>query len=99
MIYLQLSFEFEGYEFQSDNFFERSRRMIFNIISSNFVDNSNRIYEYDIDSETIKIKKLLFKFAFRAGEISWVQDTISEFDYFLNIFFEKNINEIIFFQK
>jgi hypothetical protein len=40
--------------------------------SSNFGDNSKGIYEYDIDSETIKIKKLLFKFVFRAGEIFWI---------------------------
>jgi hypothetical protein len=36
---------------------------------SNSVDNPNGIYEYDIDSEIIKIKKLLFKFAFKADGI------------------------------
>jgi hypothetical protein len=34
------------------------------------VDNSNEIYEYDIDSEIIKIEKSLFKFVFRIGGIS-----------------------------
>jgi hypothetical protein len=75
------------------------------MISTSFVDNPNEIYEYDIDSEIIKIKRLLFKLAFRTDEISWIQNAISEFDYLLNIFFEqeiefeKNINEIIFPQK
>jgi hypothetical protein len=73
---------------RSDNLFECSKRIIFNIISTNSVDNSNGIYEYDIDSEIIKIEKSLFKFAFKAGEISWIQDAISEFDYLFNIFFE-----------
>jgi hypothetical protein len=66
------------------------------------VDNPNGIYEYDIDSETAKIKKSLFKLASRTDRISCIQNAISEFDYLLNIFFEqeiefeKNINEIIF---
>jgi hypothetical protein len=55
---------------------------------SNFVDNPNGIYEYDIGSEIIKIKRLLFKFVFRIGEIFWIQNAISEFDYLFNIFFE-----------
>jgi hypothetical protein len=53
-----------------------------------FVDNSNGIYEYDIDSEIIKIEKSLFKFAFRTGGIFWIQNAISKFDYLFNIFFE-----------
>jgi hypothetical protein len=52
------------------------------------VDNSNGIYEYDIDNEIIKIRRLLFKLVFRIGGISWIQDAISEFDYLFNIFFE-----------
>jgi hypothetical protein len=39
------------------------------MILSSSVDNPNGIYEYDIDSETIKIKKSLFKLVSRAGEI------------------------------
>jgi hypothetical protein len=38
--------------------------------STSFVDNLNGIYEYDIDSEIAKIRRLLFKFAFRADRIS-----------------------------
>jgi hypothetical protein len=60
---------FEKYESQSDNLLEYLKRIIFNMILSNFVDNPNGIYEYDIDSEIIKIKKLLFKFAFKVGGI------------------------------
>jgi hypothetical protein len=56
--------------------------------STNSVDNSNEIYEYDIDSEIIKIERLLFKFVFRIDGIFWIQDAISEFDYLFNIFFE-----------
>jgi hypothetical protein len=52
------------------------------------VDNPNGIYEYDIDSETVKIRKSLFKFVFKTDGISWVQDAISEFDYLFSIFFE-----------
>jgi hypothetical protein len=37
---------------------------------TNSVDNPNGIYEYDIDSETIKIKRSLFKFVFKIGGIS-----------------------------
>jgi hypothetical protein len=59
---------FEKYEFQSNNFFKYS--IISNMILSNSADNSNEIYEYDIDSEITKIKKSLFKFAFRIDEIS-----------------------------
>jgi hypothetical protein len=69
VIYLRLFSEFEEYGFQSDNFLEYLRRITFNIILSNSVDNPNGIYEYDIDSEIIKIRKSLFKFVFRAGGI------------------------------
>jgi hypothetical protein len=58
------------------------------MISTSFVDNPNGIYEYDIDSETIKIGKSLFKFAFRIDGIFWIQNAISKFDYLFNIFFE-----------
>jgi hypothetical protein len=58
------------------------------MVLSNFTDNSNGIYENDIDSEIVKIGRLLFKFDFRIGEIFWIQNAISEFDYFLNVFFE-----------
>jgi hypothetical protein len=73
--------------------------------STSSVDNPNGIYEYDIDSETAKVERLLFKLVFRIGGIFWIQDAISEFDYLFNIFFEqkiefeKNINEITFPQK
>jgi hypothetical protein len=46
------------------------------------------MYEYDIDNEIVKIGKSLFKFVFRVGDISWVQNTISEYDYLLSVFFE-----------
>jgi hypothetical protein len=69
VIYFHSFFELEGYGFQFDNFLKYLRRIIFNMALSNFVDNPNGIYEYDIDSEIIKIKKLLFKFVFRIGEI------------------------------
>jgi hypothetical protein len=97
--------EFEEYGFQSDDFLKYSRRIIFNIISTNSVDNPNGIYEYDIDSEIIKIKKSLFKFASKVDGIFWIQNAISKFDYLFNIFFEQkiefeeNINEITFPQK
>jgi hypothetical protein len=42
------------------------------MILSNSVDNSNGIYEYDIDSETIKIEKSLYKFASKIGDIFWI---------------------------
>jgi hypothetical protein len=62
--------EFEKYEFQSDNFLLKYlKRIIFNITLTNSVDNPNGIYEYDIDSEIIKIRRLLFKLAFRIGGI------------------------------
>jgi hypothetical protein len=88
VINLRLFFEFERYGFQFDDFLEYLRRIIFNIILMNSVDNSNEIYEYDIDSETIKIERSLFKFVFRVGGIFWVQNAISEFDYLFNIYFE-----------
>jgi hypothetical protein len=69
VIYLRLFSEFERYGFQSGDLFKYLKRIIFNIILTNFVDNSNRIYEYDIDREIIKIRKLLFKFVFRIGRI------------------------------
>jgi hypothetical protein len=58
------------------------------MILTNSVDNSNGIYEYDIDNETAKIKRLLFKLAFRIGGIFWIQNVISEFDYLFSVFFE-----------
>jgi hypothetical protein len=70
--YLRVFSEFEGYEFQFDNFLECLKRIIFNMTLLSSVDNPNGIYEYDIDSEIIKIEKLLFKFVFRAGEIFWI---------------------------
>jgi hypothetical protein len=56
--------------------------------SSSFGDNPKGIYEFHIDSETLKLKKSLFKLASRAGGISWIQDSISEIDYLFSIFFE-----------
>jgi hypothetical protein len=53
----------------------------------NSVNNPNGIYEYDIDSEIIKIERLLFKLASKIDEIFWIQDAISKLNYFLNIFF------------
>jgi hypothetical protein len=53
---LSFILEFEEYEFQSDNLLKYLRRITFNIALSSSVDNPNGIYEYDIDSETIKIK-------------------------------------------
>jgi hypothetical protein len=79
---------FEKYESQSNNLLKYIRRIISIIASSNSGDNPKKIYEYDIDSETIKIKKLLFKLASKADKISWIQNAISELDYFLNIIFE-----------
>jgi hypothetical protein len=66
--YLRLFFE--GDESPSDNFLEFLKYISSIMIFSSSGDNSKRIYEYDIDSETAKIKKSLFKFAFRIDKIS-----------------------------
>jgi hypothetical protein len=79
---------FEKCDSYSDNLFKYSRRIISIIILSSSIDNPNGIYEYDIDSEIIKIKKSLFKLVSKAGNIFWIQNAISEFDYLLNTFFE-----------
>jgi hypothetical protein len=39
---------------------------------SSFGDNPKGIYEYDIDSEIVKIKKLLFKFVSKIDGIFWI---------------------------
>jgi hypothetical protein len=66
VIYLR-SF-FEKYESHSNNL-KYLRRIISIMASSNSVDNPNGIYEYDIDSEIAKIKKLLFKLVSRTDSI------------------------------
>jgi hypothetical protein len=58
------------------------------MILSNSGDNPKKIYEYHIDSEILKLKKLLFKFASKIGGISWIQNSISEIGYLFNAFFE-----------
>jgi hypothetical protein len=60
---------FEKYEFHSDNLLEYLRSIISIMVISNFVDNPNGIYEYDIDNEIIKIERSLFEFVFKIGDI------------------------------
>jgi hypothetical protein len=67
VINLRLFSEFEGYGFQFDDLLECLRRIIFNIILTNSVDNPNEIYEYDIDNETIKKNYYLNSFSEPVG--------------------------------
>ena len=58
------------------------------MILTSFVYNPNGIYEYDIDSETVRIRRSLFKLVSKVDGIFWIQNAISEYDYLLNAFFE-----------
>jgi hypothetical protein len=70
--YLHLYFSNYVINLRSNDLLEYLKRTIFNMILTNSVDNSNGIYEYAIDSEIVKIERLLFKIVFKAGGIFWI---------------------------